>query len=142
MAYHPKPYGDEKITDNGTFYAPVRGGQVGRGHLRVYLENLDEGRPFLRFDTKITRCKFSNEDHFAKMPVGDLNLVFHCKSERRLKRVLAKAIVSANIRPRGKVEFAKGFIRMEDVSDIIYAVEYGISLTWLKNFLSARRNET
>ena len=139
MAYHPKPYGDERVTDNGTFYAPVRGGQVWRGHLRVYLKNFDEGRPFLRFDTKITRCKYSNEDHFSKMPVGDLNLVFHCKSERRLKRVIAKAIVSANIRPRGKVEFAKGFIRMEDVDCIISAVECEISLRWLKDFLSERR---
>lgn len=138
MAYHPKPYGDEKVTDNGTFYAPVRGGQVGRGHLRVFLENIDKGRPFLRFDTKITRCRYSNKDHFAKMPVVDLNLVFHCKSERRLKRVIAKAIVDKNIKCRGKVEFANGFIRMEDVCDIINAVEYRISLTWLKNFLGGR----
>lgn len=59
--------------------------------------------------------RYSKEDHFSKIPVESLNGALHCKTIKRLKRVIAKAIMEVSIfGDRGRLEFAKGFLRDED----------------------------
>ena len=121
MAYHPIPHGTERVTENGAFYDAIKVG-TDFGHFKFNPAKW----PVIKFRTRICGA-YSPKDHFRKIKVEDLNLVLHCKSMRRLKKVITDWFLACGIGERGQYEFALGYVRNEDWQKICAAMEARLS---------------